>query len=191
MTKDHNQNIDPLQASGSLIVRDLSGKIFFWSSSAEEKYGWSSSEAMGNVTHNFLSTVFPQPLDVINVELLNKGVWKGELIHTRVDGTRVKVKSSWHLYRDVEGVLCTVLEVNDNFFAIKPEDAHLFSPSLIKRSLKRYWTFLSTRKRWWLVPILIVSSIYLALVNWLAPVSQTSEFLNHEDKNEIIDNSLD
>ncbi len=183
--KTSDQNIDPLKTSGSLIVRDLSGKIYFWSSSAEEKYGWSPREAMGNVSHDILNTVFPQPLDVINFELLNKGVWKGELIHTRVDGSRVKVQSSWHLYRDEQGMLCTVLEVNDNFFTIQPGNAHLANNFL--RRLKQYSIFLGSKRRWWLTPIILCILIFFALINWTTPFSS---LLDQEEDHELT-NSTD
>lgn len=174
-----NQDIDPLKTSGSLMVRDLSGKIYLWSSSAEEKYGWSKRDAIGNVSHDVLNTVFPQPLDVINFELLNKGVWKGELIHTRVDGSRVKVQSSWHLYRDEQGGLCTVLEVNDNFFTVHPANAHLVS--VLFCSLQKFFVFLRSKRRWWLTPIVCIL-IFFALIHWITPVSS---FLDQEEDHEL------
>ena len=169
----NSSEVDPLQISGSLMVRDLSGKIFLWNSAAEQKYGWSPREAIGNVSHNILSTVFPQPLDIINHELLNRGVWKGELIHTRSDGSRVKVSSTWHLYRDADGKLCTVLEINDNFSIIEPSTAHLYSLSQIQKQLRNFFHFLGSKKIWWVIPIIFTFILFI-LLSILTPVSQLS-----------------
>ncbi|MBP9837211.1 MAG: PAS domain-containing protein [Proteobacteria bacterium] len=172
-----NKNADLMKTPGSLIVRDLSGKIYLWSSVAEEKYGWSSSKAIGSVSHDILNTVFPEPLEIINNELLSRGVWKGELIHTRVDGSRVKVKSSWHLYRDEKGDLCTVLEINDNFFSVDPTNAHL-SSNFFSR-LKRIAIFLEQKKRWWLTPLIVFVVLLFAFLNFTMPGKSFFEQVDH------------
>lgn len=143
-----------------LMVRDLSGRIFYWNSLAEKEYGWEQTIAIGNSSHSLLQTVFPKPLDIINTELLTRGIWKGELIHTKSDGSQVKVQSRWELFRDTEGRLCTVLEVNDNFAPLyRLESAKGFGVSVVRqlRGTGRLALALLRRKvGWWLCPLLLV-----------------------------------
>lgn len=168
--KDENiDDIDLLRTNASLIVRDLSGKVFFWNSSAEQKYGWPQSKAIGNITHEFLGTVFPQPLDLINAELLNNGVWKGELIHTKVDGSRVKVQSTWKLYRDENGALCTVLEVNDNFFNVDPQTSYLDKKTSLRDRIIKIKNLLVKKKSWWLMPIVVVLTLLATFFAFFKP----------------------
>ena len=146
-----------------LMVRDVNGRIYFWNSSAEARYGWPSTRAVGNVSHNLLHTIFPEPLEVINNELLSRGIWKGELIHTRADGSQVKVASRWVLSRDAQGRMCTVLEVNDNFTPVDPASAHLRSS--LAAFLQKALVELLANKWWWLTPLLLaIATIALVVL---------------------------
>jgi PAS domain S-box-containing protein len=88
--------------------------ITYWNRGAEELYGWTSQEAVGQVTHQLTCTIFPEPLDEINTKLLRTGRWEGELIHATRDGTRVVVASRWSLQRDERGNPDAILETNNN-----------------------------------------------------------------------------
>ncbi len=98
----------------AIFVRDAQNHIIFWNQGAEELYGWSQNEALGRVAHELLGTVFPQPLKEITAQLNAKGLWNGELIHTRRDGVRLYVNSRWTLDRDAEGRPAGVLENNND-----------------------------------------------------------------------------
>src|SRR6266850_6000951 len=63
----------------TVFVRDMNDVITYWNRGAEERYGWSSQEAVGRVTHELTQTMFPAPLPEINAELLETGRWEGEL----------------------------------------------------------------------------------------------------------------
>ena len=108
------EKISGKDSSSPLIVRNLDGEIYFWNSKAEQHYGWSHGQALGSVSHNLLDTVFPEPLDLINDKLIQRGVWQGELIHTKSNGEKTRVSSRWELYRDDQGQLYTVLEINED-----------------------------------------------------------------------------
>ena len=79
------------------MVRDLDGRIRFWSRGAERLYGWSREEALGEVSHRLLATAFPKPLVDIQAELLREGHWQGELRHRARNGQAVHVASHWAL----------------------------------------------------------------------------------------------
>ncbi|HKT68807.1 MAG TPA: ATP-binding protein [Terriglobales bacterium] len=78
-------------STDAIIVRDLEGRILYWSRGAQRLYGWTRDEALGQNIHALLQTQFPEPLQQINDELATKQYWQGELIHTARDGRRVVV----------------------------------------------------------------------------------------------------
>ncbi|MEY2528405.1 MAG: hypothetical protein QOJ05_495, partial [Verrucomicrobiota bacterium] len=98
----------------TIFVRDMNDVITYWNRGAEERYGWSSAEALGRVTHELTQTTFPKALQEINAELLETGRWEGELVHTRRDGTAVTVASRWALQRDRSGTPVAILETNND-----------------------------------------------------------------------------
>jgi PAS domain S-box-containing protein len=98
----------------TVYVRDMNDIITYWNRGAEERYGWSSAEAVGRVSHELTQTSFPAPLQEINAELLETGRWGGELIHTRRDGTQVTVASRWALQRDEAQKPIAILETNND-----------------------------------------------------------------------------
>jgi PAS domain S-box-containing protein len=98
----------------TVFVRDMHDVITYWNRGAAELYGWTSTEAIGRVTHQLTRTIFPAPLEAINEELLRTGRWEGELIHTRRDGTQLVVASRWALQLDEWGNAIAILETNNN-----------------------------------------------------------------------------
>ena len=98
----------------TVFVRDMQDVITYWNHGAEDLYGWSSQEAVGQVTHQLTRTIFPAPLDEINAQLLATGRWEGELIHTKRDGTKVVVASRWSLQHDEQGNPSAILETNND-----------------------------------------------------------------------------
>jgi two-component system, NtrC family, sensor kinase len=96
----------------TIIVRGLDGTITFWNHGAEEMYGWTRAEALGQITHSLLQTQFPISLDEQRATLQHAGHWEGELIHTRRDGMPIVVSSRQVLQRDADGGPVGVLEIN-------------------------------------------------------------------------------
>jgi two-component system, cell cycle sensor histidine kinase and response regulator CckA len=107
-SRELTQVVDLAQA----LVRDLDGRISYWSTGAMRLYGWSAAEAVGQVAHELLHTEFQGPLAEINRLLLQQGQWEGELVHIAKDGRRLHVASQWVLRRDAEGRPEGVFEVN-------------------------------------------------------------------------------
>jgi two-component system, LuxR family, sensor kinase FixL len=98
----------------TVFVRDINNVITFWNRGAEALYGWRREEAVGQLSHNLMQTVFPMPLEKIMEELKSAGRWEGELIHKRRDGTQVVVASRWALQLDDHGKTIAVLETNND-----------------------------------------------------------------------------
>jgi PAS domain S-box-containing protein len=99
-------------AHDAIIVRDVDSTILFWNRGAQETYGWSAAEACGHVTHAFLKTEFPEPLEQIYEKLYAVGSWEGELVHTTRDSKRLVVASRQVLQRDSLGRTIGILEIN-------------------------------------------------------------------------------
>src|SRR5262245_24397241 len=98
----------------TVFVRDIRDVITYWNRGAAERYGWQKEEAVGQVSHDLLWTIFPAPLEEINTELLGTGRWEGELVHTKRDGTQVVVASRWSLQRDEQENPVAILETNND-----------------------------------------------------------------------------
>ena len=122
-------------ANDSIFVRDINNRITFWNKGAAQKYGWTAEQALGQVVHQFLHTVFPSPLNQIEAELLAHGRWEGELIHTRADRSLLTVASRWALQRDLQGNPRAILEINNDISERKESEEKLRSTAEeLKRS---------------------------------------------------------
>jgi PAS domain S-box-containing protein len=98
----------------AIMVRSANGDISFWNRRAEQMYGWRADEAIGQVSHTLLHTMFPRSLAEIKAELNRQGWWEGTLIHTRKDGTPVVVASRWALRREPLWEDGVILEMNSD-----------------------------------------------------------------------------
>jgi PAS domain S-box-containing protein len=112
-------------AHDTILTRDLNAVITFWNQGAQQMYGWTKAEAFGQEIHTFLQTQFPKPLAEIESELLERGYWEGELIHTRRDGSTITVASRWVMQKDEMGRPIKVLEINNDITVHKQAEAAL------------------------------------------------------------------
>ncbi len=103
-----------------MFAWNLDGAIEFWNAGAERLYGFTSSEAVGTVSHRLLQTKFPVEFIEVRSRLSNERYWTGELRHTCKDGQEVVVDSRMQLLGDG-----TVLEVNRDVTAHKQIEAAL------------------------------------------------------------------
>lgn len=95
----------------AIVVWELDNGIESWNRGAKALYGYSESEAIGNVTHSLLSTNFPVPWSEIRAELLDSSMWEGELKHSTKDGQEVIVSARLQLITRKDGQKM-VLETN-------------------------------------------------------------------------------
>src|SRR5262245_30815067 len=98
----------------TIFARNMNDTITYWNLGAEKLYGWRADEAIGKNSHQLMKTVFPVPLESIYAELARTGRWEGELLHTKRDGTSVKVASRWSLQTDERNRLIGTLETNND-----------------------------------------------------------------------------
>ncbi len=96
----------------TITMRDWDGTVTFWNHGAEEMYGWTRAEALGQITHRLLQTRFPISYEELEATLLREGRWEGELVQTRRDGTQVVVSSRKVVQLDHTGKPASVLEIN-------------------------------------------------------------------------------
>lgn len=115
-------------ANDAIILRSLrNSEMIFWNKGAEAQYGWSKAEVIGNSSHTFLDTIFPENEDVKQIEkqLFETGKWAGELNHKTKHSGRIIVFSRWALIRDSQGKPESILEINSNITQQKEQQARL------------------------------------------------------------------
>ena len=97
-----------------MLIRDSNDCIVTWNTGAEALYGFSRAEAMGQVPHDLLKTVFPTSREAVAEALATMGHWEGELVHTAKDGRRVVVASHQVMRRDDDGRPLGIIEINND-----------------------------------------------------------------------------
>jgi PAS domain S-box-containing protein len=99
-------------AHDAIIVSDPAGLILQWNAGAEELYGWSAAQAIGQNVNTLLETRFPGSLEDTEAALEHSERWDGELVHTRRDGARIMVDSRRIQVRGALGEAVAVLRIN-------------------------------------------------------------------------------
>lgn len=97
-------------ANDAFIVLDNKNRILLWNKGAEQIYGYTSEEALGQVAYKLLLTKFPVPFKRLIALLKKQKVWRGELVHTLKNGQRITVDSKWEVVSN--GKDFRFLEVN-------------------------------------------------------------------------------
>jgi PAS domain S-box-containing protein len=99
-------------AYDAIFVRDPDGRITYWNAGAEQTYGFTRAEALGQIAHDMLRTQFPEPLASIETIMARRGRWDGELTDRRADGQTIIVESRWAAQRGPGGALLGFMEIN-------------------------------------------------------------------------------
>jgi PAS domain S-box-containing protein len=84
----------------NVIVRSRNGTIEHWTAGCERLYGWTAQEAVGQICQELLKSKFPLSLEEIRRQLKKVGIWEGEIEHSRRDGTRLSIATTWVLMQD-------------------------------------------------------------------------------------------
>jgi PAS domain S-box-containing protein len=112
------------QAHEAMMVWELGGAIRFWNRGAEELYGWTGGEAIGQVSHVLLRTQHPMPLVDFEALLQREQQWTGEVMHTTLDGRQIITESRLTVVAQDDGS-ALVLETNRDISARQAAEAQL------------------------------------------------------------------
>ncbi|ARV58599.1 hybrid sensor histidine kinase/response regulator [Nostocales cyanobacterium HT-58-2] len=97
----------------AILVQNLDNQIQFWNLGAEHLYGWKIQEALGKNANELLyrQETLSQ-LANIQISLVEKSSWQGELHQITKEGKAIIVASRWTLMRDEDGQPKSILIVN-------------------------------------------------------------------------------
>jgi len=95
-----------------IFVRDRGGVITFWNKTAEQTYGWSTEEALGQSADKLLRTSYSDRREVIETSLLDTGRWEGRVEQRTKAGSVLAVDARWALQHDHLGKPVAVLETH-------------------------------------------------------------------------------
>ncbi len=99
-------------AHDAILVVDSGGVVGFWNKGAEDLYGFTRGEAIGNFAHELLRTKYPESREQIMKQVVDEGRWAGELRHATSGGEEVVVESRWALQPLEDGKLPEFLVVD-------------------------------------------------------------------------------
>jgi len=111
----------------AIMVREQDGSITYWNRGAEETYGFTKEEAMGQKMQDLLKTEFPKPLQEIEQDLTDTRRWEGQLIQFTRDKRRVVVASRWTLKGATDGRPFSILMTNNEISVQEQADVVLLA----------------------------------------------------------------
>ena len=91
------------RAHDAIFMWELDGPILYWNHGAELLYGYSSEEAVGQISHRLLRTERPVSPAAFKKALKRDGEWIGDILHTTRDGRRIVVDSRHQLLTEPDG----------------------------------------------------------------------------------------
>ncbi|CAB4691737.1 MAG: PAS domain S-box protein [Actinobacteria bacterium] len=127
-------------ANDAIVVRDLGGRITYWSPGAERLYGWPADDACGRLLDRFLRTQRDPAAstEVVTEALLGAGSWEGELTQRSRDGAELTVLSRKTLLRGESGEPYGVLVIASDITARRRAEQALARSEELFRSQFTY-----------------------------------------------------
>jgi PAS domain S-box-containing protein len=115
-------------ASDAIFSTDNSFIIKSWNKAAEHIFGWTAQEVIGKASNSIFNPVYPTlegtTREQAIEQLTHAGIWKGEIMYHRKDGSPIPVSASANLVKDKSGgVVGTVAIVHDITARKRREDA--------------------------------------------------------------------
>jgi PAS domain S-box-containing protein len=99
------------QTSDAIVSNDIDLKIRSWNKGAEKMYGFTAEEVINKDVSILRSNLTTEERKSVAAEILDKGIWIGELMHKRKDGTQIDILSSSSLLRDENEVVTGIVSV--------------------------------------------------------------------------------
>jgi two-component system CheB/CheR fusion protein len=118
-----------------LLARSPKDRIVLWSRGAEQMYGYTADEAIGQTAHILLATQTDEPIQKIQARLQAEGHWAGEVTHRRKDGIVLHVATQWVVQTDDQKKIRAVLEVNTNISERKAAEKALTESEEFNRTV--------------------------------------------------------
>lgn len=118
-----------------LLVRSPKDRILIWSRGAEDMYGYTSEEAVGQAAHILLGTQASEPLSKIQAKLQKEGRWAGEVTHRKKDGKTLQVATHWVVHHDGQKKIRAILEVNTDITERKAAEKALAESEEFNRTI--------------------------------------------------------
>ncbi|HYM96547.1 MAG TPA: PAS domain-containing sensor histidine kinase [Candidatus Sulfotelmatobacter sp.] len=92
-------------------------RITYWNAGAENLYGWTAAEAIGQVPSDLLHTELDRPRADVVAEVVREGRWAGRLLQRHRDGRMLTVEGRWALQTDPSGSPIGIFEINRDITA--------------------------------------------------------------------------
>lgn len=106
----------------AVIATDLGGTIRYWNAAAEQTYGWSAREAVGQPIYHLLPAALADDAIESMMEGFRQGrSWAGELVVRRRDGTWIRTFHHDSVFRDEKDAVAGVVSISDE--VTRREDA--------------------------------------------------------------------
>src|SRR5258708_3015945 len=112
-------------AHDAIVVLGTDWRILFWNRGAQQMYGWSAEEVIGQRPQDFLQTRYPVPFEETQEALYAPDEWRGDLAHFTQNGEKIIVATRWSLQRDENGAPIGVLLINRDITRKKQAEARL------------------------------------------------------------------
>jgi hypothetical protein len=103
-----------LARSPDTLIGTLAGHIAAWSLGMQKRDEFTSEQACGQTSHQLLETIFPQPLQAIEIMFMQRHTWTGGLINRHADGRSILAVNHWYMHRSDDAHPALVTEVHSD-----------------------------------------------------------------------------
>jgi PAS domain S-box-containing protein len=97
------QNEIILNAHEALMVVDLANKVSLWNHGAEQLFGWTAAEALGQPPEKMLGSNYLETVDTLRSAVERDGFWSGEVKAQTRGGRKLILKARITQVRDAAG----------------------------------------------------------------------------------------
>ncbi len=110
----------------AIIVCNLNFEIDYWSKGAEQVYGYSAAEAIGQYAQDLSCVGDTLEFEAARQTVLSTGEWRGEFWKTVKDGKKILVQGRWKLVRNADLEPTAILITNSDITEKRSMQQQLF-----------------------------------------------------------------